>query len=185
MNKVIFLISFLVSSFVYADLVKLSDEGIELNNDDTEWSCVLDEDSSLTWEVKNDNEGIQYKMSTYTWFDGKTGEENGKYSRNCFWGKDCNTKAYVDAINKQQLCSFNDWRLPSRDELETIVDYYGESDILVDLRFFPNTQNTTFWTSVSLPNNPSLAYEVPFFFGGSIVRDKSIDTHTRLVRSAD
>ena len=89
------------------------------------------------------------------------------------------------AINKQQFCSFNDWRLPTRNELETLLNYYGESDILIDLRFFPNTQNTTYWTSVSLENNPSLAYEVPFFFGGSIVRDKSIDTHIRLVRSAD
>jgi hypothetical protein len=185
MNKAIFLLSILVSSLVFADLVKLSDEGIKLYIDDTEWSCVLDEDSSLIWEVKNDEEGIQYKMSTYTWFDGKTGEESGKYSRNCFWGKGCNTNAYVDAINKQHLCSFDDWRLPSRNELETLVNYYGESDILVDLRFFPNTQSTTYWTSVSLPNSPSLAYEVPFFIGGSIVRDKSIDTHTRLVRSAD
>jgi len=123
MNKVIFLLSILVSTFACADLVKLSDEGIKLNIDDTEWSCVLDEDSSLIWEVKNDEEGIQYKMSTYTWFDGKTGTENGKYSRNCFWGKGCNTKAYVDAINKQQLCSFNDWRLPSRDEL--LVKFVG------------------------------------------------------------
>ncbi|MDP7553865.1 MAG: DUF1566 domain-containing protein [Candidatus Thioglobus sp.] len=185
MNKVIFLLSILVSSIVCADLVKLSDEGKKLNIDDSEWSCVLDEDSSLVWEVKKDKEGIQYMMNTHTWFDGETGEESGKYSRNCFWNKDCNTKSYISAINKQQFCSFNDWRLPTRNELETLLNYYGESDILIDLRFFPNTQNTTYWTSVSLENNPSLAYEVPFFFGGSIVRDKSIDTHIRLVRSAD
>jgi len=34
-------------------------------------------------------------------------------------------------------------------------------------------------------DNSSLAYEIPFFYGGSLVREKSLDTHIRLVRSAD
>jgi hypothetical protein len=43
----------------------------------------------------------------------------------------------------------------------------------------------TYWTSMTAKDNPSLAYEIPFFFGGSIVREKYIDTYIRLVRSAD
>ena len=42
----------------------------------------------------------------------------------------------------------------------------------------------TYWTSATAKDNPSLAYEIPFFFGGSIVRDKTIATYIRLVRSA-
>jgi len=185
MKKAIFLISFFLTTVVHSNLVKLSYEGLQLNTNNSKWSCVLDEDSSLVWEVKKIQDGIQYMMNTYTWFDGYTGEENGKYSRNCFWGEGGNTKDYIAALNKQKLCSFNNWRLPTQDELKSLVNYYSESDILIDLSFFPNTQSSTYWTSVSLESNPSLAYEVPFIIGGSIVRDKSIDTLIRLVRSAD
>ncbi len=71
------------------------------------------------------------------------------------------------------------------DELKTIINYYVDDDILIDLDFFPNTQMGTYWTSMTVKDNSSLAYEIPFFFGGSIVREKSLDTHIRLVRSAD
>jgi hypothetical protein len=42
-----------------------------------------------------------------------------------------------------------------------------------------------YWTSVSVNSNPKMAYETPFFYGGSMARDKTIDTFVRLVRSAD
>jgi len=43
----------------------------------------------------------------------------------------------------------------------------------------------TYWTSMTAKDNSLLAYEIPFFYGGSVVREKSLDTHIRLVRSAD
>ena len=181
------LLSLLVmtSISVSAELQKMSGDGEILKSDSSEWSCVLDKKSSLMWEVKNENEGVQYARNTYTWFDGKSGRDSGTYTKNCYWGKSCNTKSYIKDINKSELCSFNDWRLPSRNELNSIVDYYGDSDTLINLDFFPNTQMDTYWTSTSLKDSPSLAYEIPFFFGGSIARDKTIDTFVRLVRSAD
>ena len=181
------LLSLLVmtSISVSAELQKMSGDGEILKSDSSEWSCVLDKKSSLMWEVKNEDEGVQYALNTYTWFDGQSGRDNGTYTKNCYWGKSCNTKSYIKDINKSELCSFNDWRLPSRNELNSIVDYYGDSDTLINLDFFPNTQMDTYWTSTSLKDSPSLAYEIPFFFGGSIARDKTIDTFVRLVRSAD
>jgi len=56
---------------------------------------------------------------------------------------------------------------------------------LINANFFPNTQMDTYWTSTTVSDVPSLAYEIPFFFGGSFARDKTIDTFVRLVRSAD
>jgi len=175
----------LISISVSAEFKKMSGDGEILKSDSSEWSCVLDKKSSLMWEVKNEGEGLQYARNTYTWFDGQSGRDSGTYTKNCYWGKSCNTKSYIEDINKLELCSFNDWRLPSRNELNSIVDYYGDSDTLIDLDFFPNTQMDTYWTSMSLKDSPSLAYEIPFFFGGSIARDKTIDTFVRLVRSAD
>ena len=174
-----------ISLTINADFLKMSNDAEILELESSEWSCVLDNKGSLVWEVKSESEGIQYSLNTYTWFDGVSGRENGTYSKNCYWGKSCNTQSYIEDINEAELCTYSDWRLPTRDELKSIVDYYGDSDILIDLLLFPNTQKDTYWTSMSAKDNPSLAYEIPFFFGGSVVRDKTIDTFVRLVRSAD
>ena len=185
MKKALILSLFMsISNIAIADFVKLSSEGEILDFESSNWSCVLDQKTSLIWEVKGETEGVQYTMNTYTWFDGDTGRKNNMYSKNCYWGEGCNTQSFVDDINEAQLCTYTNWRLPTRDELKTIINYYGD-DILIDLDFFPNTQKETYWTSMTAKDNRSLAYEIPFFFGGSIVREKSLDTYIRLVRSAD
>jgi len=184
-NALFFSLFISISLSVNADFLKMSNDAEILELESSEWSCVLDNKSSLVWEVKSESEGIQYALNTYTWFDGVSGRNNGIFSKNCYWGKDCNTRSYIEDINKAELCTYSDWRLPTRDELKSIVDYYGDSDILIDSLLFPNTQMDTYWTSMSAKDNPSLAYEIPFFFGGSVVRDKTMATFVRLVRSAD
>ncbi len=175
----------LLSIAANADLYKMSGSGETLPLETESWSCVLDDKTSLVWEVKSDKKGVQYALNTYTWFDGESGRDNGTFSKNCYWGKNCNTQSFIKDINKAELCSYSDWRLPTRSELNSIVDYYGESDLLIDADFFPNTQMDGYWTSVTVKSNPSMAYETPFFYGGSMARDKTIDTFVRLVRSAD
>jgi len=186
MNKALILSLFMsISNIAIADFVKLSNEGEILDFENSNWSCVMDQKTSLIWEVKGETEGLQYTMNTYTWFDGDTGRKNNMYSKNCYWGEDCNTQSFIDDINEAQLCTYSNWRLPTRDELKTIINYYADGDILIDLDFFPNTQMGTYWTSMTAKDNSLLAYEIPFFYGGSVVREKSIDTFIRLVRSAD
>lgn len=185
MNKIFsFLLMLLIASVTSADLLKISKTGKALEFAKVKWACVLDEDSNLYWEVKSAKEGLQYAQNTYTWFDGESGEENGEYSRHCYWAQGCNTSAYVEKVNEESLCSFTDWRLPTVDELKTLVDYYGDADALIDVVFFPNTQADTYWTSTTVENNEFVAYEVPFSYGGSVARDKYFDTYIRLVRSS-
>lgn len=186
MKKTILLSSLLLFSIsAIADMQKMSSAGEIIPQDSEKWSCVVDNNNSLIWEVKSDKKGVQYAMNTYTWFDGDSGRDNGTFTKNCYWGKNCNTQSFIKDVNKSQLCGFSDWRLPTRDELNSIVDYYGEGDLLIDTDFFPNTQMDSYWTAVSVNSNPSMAFEVPFFYGGSMARDKTIDTFVRLVRSAD
>ena len=185
MDKILsFLLILLISGVASADLLKISKTGKTLESAKTKWTCVLDDDSNLYWEVKSAKEGLQYAQNTYTWFDGETGDEDGEYSRHCYWGEGCNTKHYVEEINSESLCSFTDWRLPTFDELKTLIDYYGDVDALIDVVFFPNTQADTYWTSTTVENNEFVAYEVPFVYGGSVARDKYFDTYIRLVRSS-
>jgi hypothetical protein len=184
MNKLIsFSLMLLIGSVVSADLLKISKKGKILEFDKAKWACVLDEDSNLFWEVKSTKEGLQYAKNTYTWFDGESGEEDGEYSRHCYWAKGCNTSAYIEKINEASLCSFTDWRLPTNDELKTLIDYYGDVDALINVVFFPNTQADTYWSSTTVENNEFVAYEVAFAYGGSVARDKYFDTYIRLVRT--
>lgn len=183
MRKTLFLfIMLFCSSFVNADFVKVSLVGEVLDVNSSSWDCVFDDKTNLYWEVKKNEEGTRYKDNTYTWYDGVTGHENNKYSRNCDWGDSCNTNNYITKINKNGLCSFKDWRLPSFEELQTLLFYYDENS-LVDLDFFPNNKSSSYWTKDEVNNNNFIAYEFPFLYGGSILRDKYFDTHIRLVRS--
>jgi hypothetical protein len=171
-----------VNAAYNVDFQKMSNDAELIDMESPEWSCVLENNKSLVWEVKSESEGIQYALNTYTWFDGVSGRENGSFSKNCYWGKNCNTQSYIEDINKAELCTYSDWRLPTKDELNSIKYYWGDSDILIDSNFFPNTQMGTYWTSES---KILLAWEIPFFIGGSEVRDKTTGTFVRLVRSAD
>ena len=173
----------LISGMVSADLLKISKKGEMIELEEAEWACILEEELNLYWEVKTAKEGLQYAKNTYTWFDGESGEEYGDYSHHCSWSRGCNTLAYVKKINEKSLCSFTDWRLPTLNELKTLVNYYGDADTLINAAFFPNTQADSYWTSTALPNSKLHVHEVPFVHGGSVARYKYFDTYIRLVRS--
>ena len=48
---------------------KISNTGAELPASATEWSCVKDNVTGLTWEVKTDDGGLHDKDNTYTWYN--------------------------------------------------------------------------------------------------------------------
>tara|TARA_B100001079_G_C16290167_1_gene460595 strand:+ start:355 stop:906 length:552 start_codon:yes stop_codon:yes gene_type:complete len=182
MNKItLFLSLFTLSVGAGAELFKASDRGNILSKDANEFSCVLDSKTKLVWEVKSSKKGLQDKQNTYTWFDGDSGVENGKYSHNCNWGENCNTAAFVNAINNENVCKINSWRLPSEAELRTLI-VYGDEDLLINTNFFPNTKLKSYWSSDQMDEN--IAIDVPFFYGGVKSSDKSFDAHIRLVSDA-
>ncbi|MFL2508108.1 MAG: hypothetical protein ACJ0HV_01340 [Candidatus Pseudothioglobus sp.] len=91
-KALLLLLMLLLSISVYAELHKMSDSGDTLALESESWSCVLDDETSLVWEVKSEKKGVQYALNTYTWFDGESGRDNGTFTKNCYWGKNCNTQ---------------------------------------------------------------------------------------------
>ncbi|WGZ93932.1 MAG: DUF1566 domain-containing protein [Candidatus Thiothrix putei] len=110
-------------------------------------ACVKDSQSGRAdryWEAKTDEpsgqtlsgETFRDKDYGYFWFDG-TGGAKGPAAgaatvANLFSGtpcqaygttlKTCDTKDYIAAVNAAKVCNKTTWRLPTKDELMSLVD---------------------------------------------------------------
>ena len=146
------------------DFTKISNAGHELaatatlgsNSDD--WACTRDNVTGLTWEVKvNDPSHLRYSGHKYTWYNPDTATNGGFAGyADQYWGNDvkwhsnadlcsgltlCNMQAYAVAVNTQKLCGFEDWRIPTAEELEGLIDHgrTNTSQPMIDPDYFPNT----------------------------------------------
>lgn len=123
-----------------------------------EGQCLYDGNSGLTWESLR-------TPQTYTWSE---------------------TQNYVQLVNRQALCSYQDWRLPSVDELLSLVDanaagtprYPAEEMGEADSKF----ENTYFWSATTYPYNSKEAWGVNLYKGFEYNLDKNKAYHLRLVR---
>lgn len=101
---------------------KWSDTGNEAQG--TQWDCILDEVTGQMWEVKRkDPRHLRDVNATYTYYDSGA-PANGRLSDSQSGGQctgladnsQCNTEAYVRAVNAVGLCGKKDWRLPDTNE---------------------------------------------------------------------
>jgi hypothetical protein len=84
------------------------------------------------------------------------------------WGE---LSAAVAAANSGKPCGRSDWRLPSRHELVSIVDY-GQANPALDRRFFPAGAPVPHWTGDPGAQDPSRAWLVQLSDGASYVAEK-------------
>ena len=151
----------------------------------TEWHCVKDNNTALLWEVKTRDGGLRDASQTYSWYvphahlnGGFAGYPNqGTCSLN-----QCNTQAYIDAINQRRLCGSAQWRLPTREELRSIVDYQIKyPGPTINQRYFPNTRTQFYWSAVPDANDKDSAWGIGFSFGYDYAYFKSDHGYVRLV----
>lgn len=124
------------------DFTKLDSNGNPLAASANRWSCVRDNVTGLTWEVKTTN-GLHGRGNTYSWYELDNTKNGGiagfKNRGNCV-GSSCDTYSYKAAVNAQRFCGATDWRLPSRAELLSIVNNAKNPRIepIIDTKYFPN-----------------------------------------------
>jgi formylglycine-generating enzyme required for sulfatase activity len=79
------------------------------------------------------------------------------------------------------LAGHRDWRLPTRIELLTIVDYTRQ-DPSIDGAVFPDTPVTWFWTASTVANAPVAAWYLSFMDGNTHEGEKTTSYGVRCVR---
>ena len=89
-----------------------------------------------------------------------------------------NAVAYCPTL---ALAGHSSWRLPSRIELESIVDF-GQSSPSINGTYFPSTPKDWFWASSPVAGSPSYAWGVYFFNGSASYGVVSGAGYVRCVR---
>jgi hypothetical protein len=115
--------------------------GAPLAFEDNGDGTVTDLNTGLTWEKKSDDGSLHDKDNRYAW-SGECGGEIGACTRPCQTDADCPvgtcdfvghgdcidieplTTAYewVAELNAEQFADHDDWRIPNRRELESLLD---------------------------------------------------------------
>lgn len=152
---------------------KLDNSGSALSASAASWDCVKDNVTGLIWEAKTTDGGLRDKSWNYTWYNSTGMNDGGEHgvgdtgagtstdletyaalaigSDNCLSNTRCDTEKYTADVNATNLCGGNDWRLPSKHELLSIV-HFGTSRNnfpYIDRAYFPNTWLLNYWTSSS------------------------------------
>jgi hypothetical protein len=158
-------------------------EGVPGDND-----CVQDQFIGLLWEIKSDSPGLRDWRNTYSWyspgesFEGELDYRGTKNAGQCV-ASDCDTTAYVEAVNQAGYCGHNDWRLPSRDELGSVSDpRKPHNPPTANLKYFPYTQIGEYWSANDYQFQYNAAWRWSFEFGHDRVDWKKEPASIRLVR---
>jgi len=151
------------------------------------WTCVLDNQSGLVWEVKKIEPGLHNINNTYSWYDpnpDSNGGFAGKANGGTCAGSDCDTESYIKAVNAEKLCGFTDWYLPSRYELRTILDpnvfFPGPT---LPQAFFPESLPGKYWTDTTFKTRRAGAWAWRFDHGSDYVVEKSEALSVRLAHA--
>ena len=152
------------------DFTKINASGQVLPNNNAGWCAVKDNVTGLVWEDKRADGSIYDGTRTFTNYgDGRSGDAS----------------ALVAQANADALCGFTDWRLPTVDELQSLVDYgIASPGPTIDTSLFHYTQNGLYWTASPYVGNSYNAWDV--YFGNGYVNDsnRGYSHYVRLVRAS-
>ncbi len=163
---------------------KLDANGNVLDSSATKWYGVLDNITGLMWEVKSDGGGLHDKDNKYTWYDSNPAVNYGEIGANGPGAVDC-TQEFVAAVNAENYLGYSDWRMPTLEELKSIVDK-SKGMPTINTNYFPRTMSTSYWSGSSNVSAAATvhAWYIWFVNGSESYNGKAAYYHVRLVRDA-
>jgi hypothetical protein len=182
------------------DFTRLNQNGDEVDQNTLDWSCVRDNITGLIWENKTDvTNDLHSVEQIFTWYSlaengGFAGDLNMGSSACGLSSGNCNTQAFVDAVNAQGLCGFFDWRLPSHSELLSLVHFGKVQPPFIENEYFPDMGATgldsPLWYWTFMPNVDGVnesgsqnAWAIDFESGVDNFINKSTQARIKLVRA--
>jgi hypothetical protein len=143
--------------------------------------------NGLIWELKTDQQGLHDWHNTYSWFNPTQAHRELDYRGTADAGScdssQCDTWSIVVAVNEEKYCGFDDWRMPSKNEMFSISDLRkARSPPTIDVEFFPYAQVAEYWTANDYSFQPDAAWVWSFQHGHDRVDWKKSPKFVRLVR---
>jgi hypothetical protein len=180
------------------DFTRLDDIGDQVDDETLSWSCVRDNVTGLIWGAKTDalTTTLHSNSHSYSWYQSDQegdfdGDLNG-VDTSCSI-TNCNTQDYIIEVNSQGLCNFRDWRLPTHNELLSILHLGQITAPMIDADYFPNTTDSLntpvwYWTLNSSADGfaneqAQNAWAIDFTSGNDNFLNKSTAGKVRLVRA--
>lgn len=164
---------------------KLDAQGNDLPDTANSWVMVRDNVTGLVWENKKDMDSYISSYSNthdadnlYTWYDSNPNSNGGDAGSP---GDGTDTEDFTNALNSDNFGGFSDWRLPTIEELLSIVDY-ERYDPSIDTFYFPNTKSYYYWSSITNVRFETYAWRVNFEDGEDDFHKKSYSRYVRAVR---
>jgi hypothetical protein len=125
---------------------------------------VADEKTGLMWQQADDG-------NAYNWYVA-SGVRDARFNPE---GR--------SVCGELRLAGYSDWRLPSRDELLTIVDSsVSEPGPTIDTAHFPGTKPTVYWSSTKGEGDPGPGIGVVFRSGNLFMGYRGVLWYVRCVR---
>lgn len=132
------------------------------------------------YEIHDDGSTVTDTRTGLMW---KRCSEGQTWNGSICAGSD-STFAWADALNHVLTLTdagYDDWRLPNRNELESLVEdctYYPA----INTDIFPNTPSSGFWSASPNANSSYFAWGVDFLFGESSLTSRGGYNRVRAVR---
>jgi len=136
---------------------------------------VTDNNTGLIWQKcsvgQNNDSSCSGTAATYNWY-----QASGTYDL-------VNNPSSQNVCGALTLGGYSDWRLPSKKELTSIVDYsIPYPGPTIKQSNFPNTVASNYWSSTKLAYGPYDAWDVDFGVGDVYYYIKVAPGYFRCVR---
>lgn len=126
---------------------------------------IRDSNTGLFWEVKSPLEGdVNYCRDLYTFDEAQM--------------------IYPKKLNNVKYGGYDDWRMPNKDELRSILDY-ALKDIAINTTIFENCQIGDYWTKNLYKLQSYFGWVIFMGFGSSIAKSRETGRFVMAVRGGN